>query len=248
MVPGDLAIIIGDTGSGKTTVLQQLAECALPLPTLMFELELPPTDLFERFVANNASMTCRAVESAYRDCNDSMGEKLEIAFKNLFICTESKITLSDLENYIHRSALKIGERPRVVLIDYIQIMSGDGVSKREKISDIAEGLKVLAKQTRTIIICTSQVKRTDGEDPELGLHSAKESGSIENSCGYLLGVWRDNEDASLMHVKVLKATKGGSGTHVFCNFDGERSRIKERSKISNDDVPDHRNIRNPHRD
>jgi replicative DNA helicase len=235
VICGELAFIIGDTGAGKTGVLSEIARAALPLPTLFFELELPPELLFERTVSAQINITCREVEAAYRS-GDSFGLGLDVKFKNLFLCTQSKITLADLENYIVKSELKIGERPKLVLIDYVQLISAQGVNRREKVSDIAEGLKVLAKTTRTIIVCASQVHRPDG-DEEIHLHSAKESGSIENSCGLLLGAWRDENDKTLMYVKVLKSTKGGNGTLVECNFDGARMRITERSKISAEDVP-----------
>lgn len=230
LICGELVFIIGDTGTGKTGLLSEIARSARPLPTLFFELELPPELLFERTIAAQTKMTCRQVETAYSS-GDSMAETIDLAFRNLFICTESKLTLQELENYIVRSELKIGEKPKLVLLDYIQLVQGEGLNRREKVSDIAEGLKILAKSTRTIIICASQVKRPDAEDSEVGLHSAKETGSIENSCGLLIGAWRDAKDPTLLHLKVLKSTKGGGGTQVQCNFDGERMRITERSNL-----------------
>ena len=237
LICGELAFIIGDTGAGKTGLLSEIARAALPLPTLFFELELPPELLFERTVSAQTNIPCRDVELAYKS-GDTLGVALDTKFKNLFICTESKITLSDLENYIVKSELKIGQRPKLVLIDYIQLMQSIGPNRREKVSDIAEGLKVLAKTTRTIIICASQVHRPDG-DEEIHLHSAKESGSIENSCGLLLGAWRDEKDSTLLNIRVLKSTKGGGGTLIECNFDGAKMRITERSKIRPEDVPSH---------
>ena len=235
LICGELMFIIGDTGAGKTGLLSSIAQAALPLPTLFFELELPPELLFERTVSAQTNIPCRDVETAYKT-GDSLGAALDVKFKNLFICTESRITLADLENYIIKSELKIGERPKLVLIDYIQLLQATGANRREKVSDIAEGLKVLAKSSRTIIVCASQVHRPES-DEEIHLHSAKESGSIENSCGLLLGAWRDTKDTSLLWLRVLKSTKGGGGTLVECNFDGSKMRITERSKVSNEDVP-----------
>ncbi len=232
---GELVFIIGDTGTGKTGVLSEIARAALPLPTLFFEMELPPELMFERTLAAGVGFDCQQIEHGYRS-GDALREILDTKFKNLFICTESKLTLQEIENYIVKSELKIGERPKLVLVDYIQLIGGYGQNRREKVSDIAEGLKILAKTTRTIIICASQIRRPDG-DEEVSLHSAKESGSIENSCGVLLGAWRDGKDSTLLHVRVLKSTKGGAGTTIECNFDGKKMRITERSKISEQDLP-----------
>ena len=240
LVPGELVFIIGDTGTGKTGILQQIASAALPLPTLMFEMELPRELMFERFAAMASKLTCDRIEEAYRsESNDSLSEVLSARLKNLFICTESRLTLAKIEEYILRAELKIGEKPKVVLIDYIQLIAATGPNRREKISDIAEGLKVLAKATRTIIIVTSQVARNK-ESPEPSLHSAKESGSIESSCGLLLGIWRDEKDGSLLNVRVLKSTKGGGGLTIPCNFNGALMTITERAQasgITEEDVP-----------
>jgi replicative DNA helicase len=230
LVPGELVFVIGDTGTGKTGLLQQIARASVPLPTLMFELELPAESMFERFAAMTSGLTCTEIEHAYRTVEseeDTLTGLLDLKLKNLFVCTESRLTVRQLENYIMKSELKIGERPRVVLIDYIQLVGGKGANRREKISDIAEDLKVMAKVTRTIVIVTSQIARNKDE-LEPNLHSAKESGSIESSCGLLLGAWRDEKDGRLLHLKVLKSTKGGAGTHVKCNFDGQRMLITER--------------------
>lgn len=232
LVPGELVFIIGDTGTGKTGILQQIGKAALPLPTLMFELELPRELMFERFAAMSTRFTCDAVEKTYREAKDeTLTDILNKTLHNLFVCSESRLSVQQIENYIMRAELKIGERPRVVLIDYIQLVSAQGANRREKISDIAEGLKVMAKATRTIVIVTSQISRPptkDAEDWEPNLHSAKESGSIEASCGLLLAAWKDNKDGSLLHVKVLKSTKGGGGLQIACNFDGARMIINER--------------------
>jgi KaiC/GvpD/RAD55 family RecA-like ATPase/5S rRNA maturation endonuclease (ribonuclease M5) len=230
LVPGELVFIIGDTGTGKTGLLQGIAKAALPLPTLMFQLELPRELMFERFAAMATKLECCYVEDAYRSADESLSHELNQHLRNLFVCSESRLTVQKIENLIMRAELKIGERPRVVLVDYIQLIGGKGPNRREKISDIAEDLKVMAKATRTIVIVTSQISRNK-EEVEPNLHSAKESGSIESSCGLLLAAWRDQKDGRLLHLKVLKSTKGGAGLHVECNFDGPRMMITERSKV-----------------
>ena len=247
LVRGELAFIIGDTAAGKTAVLQSISKAALPLPTLLFELELPMEMMFERYAAAVMRLPASMVEESYRH-GDSIGrDALNQKLPNLFVCSDSRLTLQDIENHIIRSELKIGTKPVVVLIDYIQLIAAIGPNRREKVSDIAEGLKVLAKATHTIILVASQVRRPhDEEDPQVTLHSAKESGSIEASCGLLLGVWRDAQDETLLHVRVLKSTKGGSGTHVQCNFDGARMLITERSQITDRDLP--ANYHSPHND
>ena len=234
LIPGELVFIIGDTGVGKTGVLSEIAHAAKPLPTLFFEMELPAELLFERSVAARRNIACHEVEAAYRS-GETLGAGIEFDFPNLLVCSESKLSLADLENYIMRSELKLGQKPKLVLLDYLQLVGAQGQNRRERVSDVAEGLKVLAKSTKTIIICASQVHRPEG-DEEIHLHSAKESGSIENSCGLLLGLWRDKNDPNFFNVKVLKSTKGGGGTVIECLFTPENMRICEKTNFPDDYV------------
>lgn len=230
IVPGELCMFLGATGIGKTALLSSIAMAAKGLPTLMFQLELPRELVYERMVAAKLRMSCRQVEENYTDATDRVGrEVLEKNFKDLVVCCESGLGLKRIRDIIDMSELKLGKRPRLVLIDYVQLIQGGGADRRSRFSDIAEGLKVLAKETGTIIVIASQVARPkDKTDPEIGIHDAKETGSLENSCGLVIGAWRDEGDKELMHLRVLKATKGGGGLNVRANYDAPRMIITQR--------------------
>jgi hypothetical protein len=80
-------------------------------------------------------------------------------------------------------------------------------------SETCEEAKRLAKKWNAIGIVISQVSRPEScDDPEVGLHDAKESGSFENSCGLVLGVWKTTLDD--MACRVLKNTRGYAGKEV----------------------------------
>jgi replicative DNA helicase len=152
-------------------------------------------------------------------------------FPNLFICPESRLTLDQFEAILLKSELKMGGKPVLVLVDYAQLLQGTGSSRYERASSVAEGIKVVAKATQTIIFVASQVDRASAKDGEIGLHSAKDSGSLENSAGVVISAKRDKDDFGLLYLNVLKATKGGAGLKILCNIDGARSRITERIPV-----------------
>ena len=143
-----------------------------------------------------------------------------------------QLTVQAIETYIVQSELKIGRRPSVVLVDYIGLLRGVG-SRYERLSDVAEELKVIAKKTRTIVFLASQIHRKpEDADAEIFIHDAKDSGAIENSSQVVIGVWRTGIDGETMMVKVLKYTRGRCGKKVECNFNGQTLRITERARIN----------------
>lgn len=234
LVPGELVLLLGATGIGKTAALSNIAVSAFPLPTLFFEMELPPELMYERMIALKTKMSCRDVENAYRG-GDLLGEEaVDRKLSHIHICTEARQSVADLEHLIIKSELKIGQRPKLVLVDYIGLVRGSGKSRYERVSQVAEDMKVLAKATQTIVIVASQVARRDGDGPEIGLSDGKDSGSLENSSGLVLGMWRTAEDTAV--VKVLKSTKGGAGIELTCNYNVNTLAITERSRFEEDDI------------
>jgi hypothetical protein len=229
LTPGSLVLVQGDTGIGKTMFLQNVAEIFLDLRTLMFELELPDEDLYERFWSLRTGLEGRDVEAEYRNNGCFGEEQIMNQFPNLYICPESHLTVESFEKILIKSELKMGGKPELVLVDYAQLMVGKGDSRYDRASNVAESMKRIAKATNTVIFITSQIDRASAKSHENGLHSAKDSGSLENSAGLVIGAERDGEDPTLLTLRVLKATKGGAGLEIACNIDGARSRITERA-------------------
>lgn len=227
LVPGELCCILAATSVGKTALLQNIAHRARPLYTLMFELELPLTLMFERQVCAASDLAHYEVEQAYKQ-GQTWDEGIKNMLDHIYVCDKSGLTVAKLEEYINRAELKTGWKPQLVLVDYIQLLKGVGSGRYEKTSNVAEDLKTLAKDTQTIVIASSQIGREKcKETGEPFLTSAKDSGSIENSSGLVIGAWRDSKDLSRMFLKVLKNTKGITGTVVPCRFFGQSMSIVE---------------------
>lgn len=236
LVPGELMFIMADTGQGKSAALQNIA-LSLCDPCLFFELELPGSLMFERFAAAAHNLRCSEIEESvkagkYLSPND---------YNHIYVCDDTRLTPDQMRDLILREfAEKSGCAPSVVFVDYIGLMAAGGRSRYERTSQAAEDLKVLAKQCNVVVIAATQVGRPEDKDiaTDLTLHSAKDSGSIESSCGVLLGMWRDQDDAATCYIKVLKNTKGKSGGVITCNFDGARMRITERARTNDGEYED----------
>jgi hypothetical protein len=220
LMPGDLALFISDTGVGKTCALTNIAMSLRPMTTILFELELAPEAMCERFISRDQNIETVAVERTVR-----LGKHYDVSgWSNVFICPESKMDLAKMEEIIFRSELKTQQKARLVLVDYIGLMEGAGTKRYERISDLAEGMKVLARKTKTVIVMASQVKR-DPERQEISLHDGKDSGSQENSAQLVLGAWRPAIDR--INIKILKQTKRAGQHTIECLFDGDRQNVTE---------------------
>lgn len=235
LVPGEILTFVADTGVGKTALLSSLAINATELTILFFELELPDQLLYERIISARTRMSCADIEKAYAT-GDTMGKEGLKTLSHIFICTKPRLTVEKLEEIIVRSELKIGTKPNVVMIDYVQLIQGKG-ERYERLSDAAESLKTMAKQTQVVLVTASQIQRpakdkTGKYSPIVGLHSAKDTGAIENSSGLVIGAWRDVDDGSIINLKVLKNTKGAAGATCKCKLYGETMRIVELANLT----------------
>lgn len=230
MVPGEMLLVVADTGVGKTMILQNMIRAARPLPCLLFELELPTTLLFERFVQMEMGCVRSDVQEEYRTQSVPL-HSMYPGLSHITVCPESGLTVDQIEKYILRSELKIGQRPVVVAVDYVGLIQHLGSRSRyESMSNIAEQLKVVAKRTNVIMLIASQKSRPDKTKKEesltVSLHEAKDSGSLENSAGIVLGAWRP--ERTRMMIKILKNTSGTSGETIEAVVNGATMRITGR--------------------
>jgi hypothetical protein len=226
LVPGEVVSIIAETGVGKTSLLTNIALSHPHLATLYFHLELSDRKAFERTLQSGTGHSRKTIQEVYmrRDRIDFSQSGLD----HVLFCTEA-VTLKALESILRRSELKFGRKPNLVLIDYIQLIRGEGKQSRyERFTDIAEGLKYLAKKYNVIIVLASQVNR-DKERAfgEMSINDAKDSGAIENSSTLLLGASRNPDKKSEMCLQVLKGSEIGSGLKILCKYDFETLRITQ---------------------
>jgi len=128
LMPGELVVVMSDTGVGKTAIQQCLARSAAPLPTLFFELELPQELMFERFVQMETAWTSEHVEAHYlTQCG--LWRTFE-HLNHILVCAESGLSTVQIESFIGRSELKTGTKPAVVIIDYIGLIRGEASRSR----------------------------------------------------------------------------------------------------------------------
>jgi hypothetical protein len=207
---------------------QNLALAVAPLKTALFELELPETLTYPRFLQIAHKRTLSEVWHAHHN-DQAVDWHLDSRLSNILLCSTAGLSVDDIVRRIEAHNLRNDEPVRVVIVDYFQLLQGKGATRYERFSNAAEACKVAAKKTNSVWIVVSQIQRpgeNGGYEPHL--HSGKETGSLENSSGLVLGFWRDENDANTAYCRILKNTKGRSGQKVECNYHGETLNITEK--------------------
>ena len=215
--PGDLLGILADTGQMKSaTVLNILAHNA-DLQAVVFSLELAGGKMFERGVAVAADIGADTIEGIYL-AGQTANWRKSGRLRNLLVCP-GVLTMEQINEEVVRSSAKFGCSPKVIAIDYAQLVRTPGNRSRyERMSDVCEEARILANRHHLVVILVSQIHRPRDDNGranatrEVTLHDAKDSGSFENSCSLILGQWKTSK--TTMRCRVLKDSRGVSGKTI----------------------------------
>ena len=189
---GNLIILAGRPGIGKTTIMLSMAKAAAKknFHMLIFSLEMSTDELTDRLVISNTDIDNEQfrignVEGEIAKVDESIGR-----LHNLPICVDESaaVTASYIRARVREQCRK---RCDLVIIDYLNLMIAEGKKNRNRENDVSEmtrALKMIAKESDVPIICLAQLSRKCEEraskKPELA--DLRESGSIEQDADIVL--------------------------------------------------------------
>jgi replicative DNA helicase len=193
---GELWVYAGRTGDGKTNLGMQsvAASCREGIPVAIFSIEVTKEALLQRLWAGEGQVDFKHIRFPRRlTAETKMNVKramLEVGRWPLFVVEDSGIQLSKL---IAKAKWLIRrEKVKLVVVDYVQLVSTHGRDEREKLTKISHGLMLLAKDTGVPVIAISQLARPrDGnENQRPAIFNLKESGSLENDAHVVVMIYR----------------------------------------------------------
>jgi replicative DNA helicase len=226
---GNLIILAGRPAMGKTALALCLAKNAASMnfPVVKFSMEMSEAELATRYISGASGYTNTEIRSAKVNYDKLMKDAHKLNSLPIYIDDSSSISILELRSKIKK--LVIRNNIKLVVVDYLQLMKGEGYSREQEISQISRGLKSIAKEFNISILALSQLNRDveNRGDRIPRLSDLRESGAIEQDADIVILIYRPAyyklENAFINGVKheakgliVFDIAKNRNGALVSC--------------------------------
>ena len=222
----DLILIAARPAMGKTAFSLNIAQNAAMkgnASVAIFNLEMSKEQLIQRMISSTSHVELNKLKNG--NIEDDEWPKITTGMgilqnTKIYIDDSPGITAVELRSKCRR--LKVEKGLDLVLIDYLQLMEGDGrtESRQQEISKISRSLKILAKELECPVIALSQLSRAveQRSDHRPMLSDLRESGAIEQDADLVMFLYRDDyynpdsDQKNITEVIIAKHRHGEIGT------------------------------------
>ena len=227
MQPSDLILVAARPSMGKTAFVLNIAQHVafkLNQTVAIFSLEMSKEQLVNRLFSLESRVDSQHLRTG--NLSDAEWEKLiesagVIGQSNLIIDDTPGISISELRSKCRK--YKLEHDLKLIIIDYLQLMSGSGRgsdSRQQEISDISRSLKALARELNVPVVALSQLSRAVEQRPDHRpmLSDLRESGAIEQDADVVMFIYRDDyynkdtEKKGIAEIIIAKQRNGPIGT------------------------------------
>ena len=197
--PGQLIVIGARPGAGKSTLAMDIMRhCSLRhgKPSVIFSLEMSQNEIMMRIISAQASIKLADIRSGR--CSDDDWTRMarmmaDHAEAPLFIDDSPNLTLMEIRAKARRLKQKHGLA--LIVVDYLQLMTGAGRnahSREQEVAEYSRSLKLLAKDVDVPVIALSQLNRKAEErhDKRPQLADLRESGGVEQDSDMVILIHR----------------------------------------------------------
>ncbi len=225
--PSDLILVAARPSMGKTAFVLNIAQYAAfrsNLTTAIFSLEMSKEQLVNRLFSLESRVDAQVLRNG--NLSDADWEKLiegagVVGRSNLIIDDTPGISISELRSKCRK--YKLEHDLKLIIIDYLQLMTGNGKSsesRQQEISDISRSLKSLARELQVPVVALSQLSRAVEQRPDKRpmMSDLRESGAIEQDADVIMFIYRDDyynkdtERKNIAEIIIAKQRNGPIGT------------------------------------
>lgn len=232
---GQMVIVAARPSIGKTSFVMQMKDTIAEhgFPVGVISLEMTAESLMMKTLSGHSGINSRIIRAG--NTSDSELEKLnkscyEVSKLPIIYVDVPRLSVAQLISKSRRLVSRHGVR--AIVIDYIQLMSGDDNFKRlEEVNEISRTIKALALELNITMIGIAQLNRR-AEDGEPQMHHLRESGNLEQDADIVLLLHRLDQAAHHKQFEypmslILAKHREGPITKIDLTFDGERTKFIE---------------------
>ena len=228
----DLVVLAARPAMGKTAMALNAiwhAAGARGLPVAIFSLEMSKEQLVQRLISQITRIRTQDLRSGNVRAED--WPKLvrgiaEVSRAPIWIDDTAGVTLMEMRAKVRRLASRLSAQDEtplsLVVVDYLQLMVGQGVrseNRQQEIAEISRGLKVLARDLDVPVLAVAQLSRAveQRHDKRPLLSDLRDSGAIEQDADMVMFLYRDeyynpdSDDRGIAEIIVGKHRNGPTG-------------------------------------
>lgn len=224
--PSDFVLIAARPSMGKTSFAMNIAQNAAVkenIPVAIFSLEMSKDQLVQRMLSSEANVELQKIRTG--ELEDTDWIKLvqaagPLSQAPIFIDDTPGISVMEMRSKARR--LKLEHGLGMIVIDYLQLMSGRGraENRQQEISEISRSLKALARELEVPVVTLSQLSRGPEarSDHRPMLSDLRDSGAIEQDADVVIFLYRDEyynpdtEKQNIAEAIIAKQRNGPTGT------------------------------------
>ncbi|MEA4888830.1 MAG: replicative DNA helicase [Clostridiaceae bacterium] len=237
--PGGLIIVAARPAMGKSAFALNIAQKAATLhhvPAAVFSLEMSKEEIGNRILSSQSLVNAKSLNTG--DLQTEDWEKIARALPPLYaapVYIDDRSGTSVMEMMSKCRQLKLENKLGLIIIDYLQLMSGNGSgrsdNRQQEISEISRSLKIMAKELSVPIIALSQLSRACEmrSDKKPLLSDLRDSGAIEQDADVVIFLYRDHyyatdqtpmetEDAEIIIAKNRQGATGSVQLHWWPKY------------------------------
>jgi replicative DNA helicase len=234
--PGQLVVIAGRPGSGKTTFAMNVCEHVISegKNVIVFNLEMIDVNIAMKTMASLGRIPYDKMRSGDIGEHGSQLNTAAIKLKgrNFYIDDNGNLSSNQVVSRARKIAQKLGGQIDLVVVDYLQLLNdkGDGV---QRITEISRALKLAARELNCPVIALSQLNRSleNRNNKRPILADLRESGAIEQDADTVIMIYRDelhdenSQQKGIAEAIIRKNREGEPGTAYlaarlqYCRFD-----------------------------
>lgn len=242
---GDMVLIAARPSMGKTTFALNIAEHAAlreGKSVVIFSLEMSKEQLAYKLLCSEANvdmLSLRTGKLTPEDWDNIARASGPLASAKIYIDDTAGVSVMEMRSKCRRLKMEYGID--LILIDYLQLMSGSGESRQQEVAEISRNIKAIAKEMECPVIALSQLSRAPEQraDHRPMLSDLRESGSIEQDADLVMFLYRDEyynketEDKNVGECIIAKQRNGPVGT-VKLAWLGQYSKFADYEAIHKD--------------